>query len=130
VAPALSVVQRPRDPGDAVTGQPLSEYPLHDRRGISIRFEPMRSASPGGMRPVRMRARVHQAVAVGRTASLVTALLADLRGHRGAHPNPRAGDLPLRLDTQPDHQLLMPLSLKIDPAADLGHPQFDAVMRE
>jgi len=93
------VVQRPADPSNAVPGQPLSEDPLHDRRGIRVRLEPTSPPTSRGMCPVRVWARVHQPVPIWRTPPLIPALLADLRGHRCTHPDPSPGDLPLRLDT-------------------------------
>jgi hypothetical protein len=40
-------------------------------------------------------------------------------GHRGAHPDARTGDLPLRLRTQRDHRLVVVFGLEADTAARL-----------
>ena len=55
-------------------------------------------------------------------------MLAGLGGHRGADPDPGAGDLPLGLVSQRQHRLLVILIGEVDPAAHLRHPQPDAVM--
>ena len=106
------VVQRPGDPGGAVPGQPLGEYPRHHRRGGRIRLQPVRTphapCSGAGPRPP----------AGTRTAG----------GHpgiglaRGADPDLRPGNLPLGLEPQRHHRLLMILSVKVDPPAHLRRP--------
>jgi hypothetical protein len=75
-----------------------------------------------------MRTSVHQLVPVRGTAAQVAALLTHLGRHRCTHPDPGPRDLPLRLDTQLDHQLIVALGLEIDPSTDLRHPQLHAVM--
>jgi hypothetical protein len=57
-------------------------------------------------------------------------LVTSLGGHRAADPDLRAGDLPLGLHPQRQHQLLITLGGEIDPPAGLGHPQLHAVMLE
>jgi hypothetical protein len=58
------------------------------------------------------------------------ALLAGLGGHRGADPDPGAGDLPLGLQAQRHHRLLVIFGAEVDPAdhnrvpAPLGVGQF------
>jgi SWIM zinc finger len=91
------VVQRPGDPGCAVPGQSLGEHPLHDRRGVRVRRQPVRPAATRRVRLVRVRAGVDQPVPVRRSAAQITALLAGLGRHRGPDPDPDPGDLPLGL---------------------------------
>jgi hypothetical protein len=124
------VVQGAGDPRGAVAGQPLGEHPPHYRRGGRVGFQPVCPASPRRVRLVRMRPRIREPVPVRRPAAQVAALLPGLRGHRGPDPDPGAGDLPLGGQAEREHGLLVVLSVPVDPAADLGHPQADAVMLE
>jgi hypothetical protein len=124
------IVQGTGDPGGAVPGQPLREHPLNDRRGGRVRLEAARPAAPRGMGLVRVRPGVRQPVPVRRTAAQVPALLPGLRGHRGAHPDPGPGDLPLGRQPQREHGLLMILGMPVHPAADFRHPQLDPVVLE
>jgi hypothetical protein len=77
-----------------------------------------------------MRAGVGEPVPIGWPAAEVAALLAGLRGHRGADPDPGAGDLALGLQAQRHHCLLVVLGAEVDPAADLRRPQLDPVVLE
>ena len=83
---------------------------------------------PGGVRLVRVRPGVPQAVPVGRPAAEVAALLPGLGGHRGPHPDARPGHLPLRRQPQPGHRPLVMLRGEVDLPARLRHPQLDAVV--
>jgi len=124
------IVQGTGDPGGAVPGQPLREHPRNDWRGGRVRLEAVRPAAPRGMGLVRVRPRVRQPVPVRRTAAQVPALLPGLRGHRGTHPDPGPGDLPLGRQPQREHGLLMILCMPVHPAADFRHPQLDPVVLE
>ena len=82
------------------------------------------------MRPIPVRTRIHQPIPIGRATAQIPALNAHLGGHRRPDPDPGSGDLAFELDTQRDHQLLMTLSLEIDPTAHLRHPQLHPVVLE
>ena len=122
------IVQRPGDPRGGVPGQPLAEHPRHDRRRHRIRLEPVRSPSPRRVRLVRVRPGIREPVPVRRAPAQVPALLQRLRGHRGPHPDPGPGDLPLRRQPERHHGLLMVLRVPVHPPAHFGHPQRDTVM--
>jgi hypothetical protein len=87
--------------------QPLGEHPGHDRRGRRVRLEPVRAAAPGGVRLIGVRAGVAQPVPVRRAAAQVPVLFPGLGSHRGPDPDPGPGDLPLGLQPQREHQLLV-----------------------
>ena len=106
----------------------LGEDPPHHVRGLRVGLQLVRAPSPGGVRLVRVRPRVAQAVPVRRAAAQVPALLPGLGGHRGPHPDARPGHLPLRRQPQPGHRLLVVLGGEVDPPARLRHPQLDAVV--
>ena len=76
---------------------------------------------------VRVRPGVGQPVPVRRPAAQVTPLLAGLGRHRGPDPDPGPGDLPLGLQPQRQHGLLVILGVAVDPPADLRGPQLDAI---
>jgi hypothetical protein len=105
-----------------VPGQPLGEHPRHDRRRLGIGFQLVRPPSPRGVGLVRVRPRISQPVPVRRPAAQVAALLQGLGSHRGADPDPGAGDLPLGRQAQRQHRLLVVLGVPVDPPADLRHP--------
>ena len=90
----------------------------------------MRPAAPRRVGLVRVRARIGEPVPVRRAPAQVAALLQRLRRHRGPHPDPRPGDLPLRRQPQRYHRLLVILGVPVDPPADLRHPQLDPVVLE
>jgi hypothetical protein len=113
-----------------VPGQPLREHPSHDVRCFGVRLKPVRPPPPRRVHLVRVRPRVTEPVSVWRAAAEIPALLPGLRGHRGAHPDPGTGDLPLGRQAQGEHGLLVVLGVPVDPAADLRHPQADAVVLE
>jgi hypothetical protein len=113
-----------------VPGQPLREHPRHHRSGHRIRLQPVRPAAPRRVRLVRVRARIGKPVPVRRAPAQVAALLQRLRRHRGPHPDPGPGDLPLRRQPQRYHRLLVILGVPVDPLADLRHPQLDPVVLE
>ena len=106
------------------------EDPRHLRRRLGIGLQPARPPAPRRMGPVRMRAGVGEPVPVGRPAAEVAALFSGLRGHRGADPDPGAGDLPLGLQPERHHRLLVILGTELDPATDLRSPQLDPVVLE
>jgi len=121
------IVQGPGDPRGAVPGQPPGEHPLNNRRRSRVGLELVRPPAPCRVCLVRVRPGVGKPVPVRRAAAEIPALLAGLGGHRGPDPDPGAGDLPLGLEPQRQHQLLMILTAT-DRAACLRHPQRDAVM--
>jgi hypothetical protein len=90
----------------------------------------VRPAAPRRVRLVRVRARIGKPVPVRRAPAQVAALLQRLRRHRGPHPDPGPGDLPLRRQPQRYHRLLVILGVPVDPLADLRHPQLDPVVLE
>ena len=124
------VVQRPGDPRGAVPGQPLREHPPDHRRCHRVRFQPVRPPAPCRVRLVRMRPRITEPVSVRRTAAQVPALLPGLGSHRGPHPDPGTGDLPLGRQAEREHGLLVVLGVPVDPPADFRHPERDAVVLE
>jgi hypothetical protein len=63
------IVQGAGDPGYAVPGQPLGEYPLDDRCRGRVRSEAVRPPAPCGVGFVRMRSRIGEPVPVWRTAA-------------------------------------------------------------
>jgi len=79
---------------------------------------------------VRVGSGVGEPVPIRWPAAEVAALIAGLGGHRGAHPDPGAGDLPLGLHAQCEHHLLIALGVEIHPPTGLGHPQLHAVVLE
>ena len=80
------LVQLPRDPGDAAPREPLGEHPPHVRRRVRVRGQPTTAPSPRGVRPVRVRTRVHQPIPVRRATAEKPALLDRLRRHRRHRP--------------------------------------------
>ena len=127
---APGVVQGAGDPGGAVPGQPLREDPRDDRRRVGIGLQLVRAPSPRGVRLVGVRPRIAESVPVRRAPAQVPALLQRLGRHRGPHPDPGPGDLPLGRQAQREHRLLVVVGVPVDPPADLRHPQQDAVMLE
>jgi hypothetical protein len=111
-------------------GQALGEDPPHHMRGRRVGLQPVGAPAPRGVRFVRVRPRVREPVPVRRPAAKVPALLPGLGGHRGADPDAGPGNLPLGRQPQHRHRLLIMLTLVVDPAARLRHPQLDAVMLE
>ena len=122
------IVQGAGDPRGAVPGQPLREDPRDDRRRGRVGFEAVRAPTPGGVRLVRVRPRVAEPVPIRRAPAEIAALLPGLGGHRGPHPDPGPGDLPLGRQAQGEHRLLVVLGVPVHPPADLRHPQRDAVV--
>ena len=124
------IVERPGDPRHAVPRQPLREHPPDDRCRFGVGFQPVRPAAPRGVGFVRVRPGVGEPVPVRRPAAEVAALLAGLGGHRGADPDPGPRDLSFGLVPEGQHRLLVILGLVVDPAAEFGGPQLDAVVLE
>ena len=60
----------------------------------------------------------------------VTPLLPGLGGHSGADSDPGAGDLPLGLESQYQHGLLVILDVVVDTPTDFRRPELDAVVLE
>ena len=79
--------------------------------------------------PEKVRPRITEPVPVRRAPAQVPSLFPGLGGHRGADPDPGPGDLPLGLQSESEHQLLMVLAPADGPAC-LWHPQLNAVVLE
>ncbi|WP_067044581.1 hypothetical protein [Streptomyces sp. FXJ1.172] len=77
-----------------------------------------------------MRTGIDEAVTVRRATAEISTLVACLHGHRGPHPDPGAGDLPLGQDAEHDHQLFLPADPRVDGSTQFRHPHLDAVVVE
>ncbi|MDI5964037.1 hypothetical protein POF43_015155 [Streptomyces sp. SL54] len=140
VGVALAVVGR--GAGDAVVGEALGdgevadtrvvllEDPLHNRGSDRVWLQPMQPLAVRRLRRVRVRAGVDQHVAVRRATSEEAALDLRLRGHRGADPDLDAVPLALADPAEDRHDEVVRLGLRVDRAADLRHPQRNAVVDE
>src|SRR5205085_12345580 len=73
---------------------------------------------------------VDQRVSVGWAAAEVAALDLGLGGHRGADPDADAVALALGHAAEYAHDQVVGLVVGVDRAADLGYPQWDAVVGE
>ena len=91
------------------------------------RSQPLADRGLGG---VRVRAGVDELVAVRRPAAEEAALDRRLGGHRRADPGLDAHSLALAHPAVQRHHQVVCLGAWVDGAADLGHPQLDAVVRE
>ena len=80
-----------------VPGQPLREDPPYVWGGGRVGFEPPQPAPPAGVGGVGVGAGVGQSVPVGRAATQIASLLADLGLHRSHGSEPAALDLPFGL---------------------------------
>ncbi|MEU4555387.1 hypothetical protein [Micromonospora violae] len=126
----MPIVEVAGDSGDAEAGEALGEHPLHMRCSGWARFQPVGHASPFGVCPVRVRARVGQPVAVGRSATEMTALLDHLGAHRRLGPKPGALDLSFGVHTEQGQQRQVELVAGVDRAVEFGQPQLHAVQVE
>ena len=100
------------------------------RRRLGIGLELVEPLPVAGLLRVRVRAGVGEPVAVGRSSAEEPAL----RRRLGAHGRADAGldphPLALRHAAEEHHHQVVRLGAGVDGAADLGHPQLDAVVRE
>jgi hypothetical protein len=103
-----------------------AEDPPHDGPVLRVDVQPADPHPPSRQGTVGVRSGVDQAVAVGWPAAEVAGLVPGLDGHRRAHPDPGAGDLPLGQDAQQDHQFLMPGDLRVHQPAEFRDPQLHA----
>jgi hypothetical protein len=90
----------------------------------------VRATAPRGVRLVRVRPGISEPVPVRRAPAQITALLQGLRRHRGPHPDPGPGDLPLGRQPEREHGLLVILGVPVHLPAHFRHPQRDAVVLE
>ena len=108
----------------------LGEDPLHDRRRGRVGLEAVQRWPIGGLGRVGVRAGVDELVAVGRSAAEEAAFDRGLGGHRGADPDLDPVALALAHAAVERHDQVVGFGARVDRAADLGHPQLDAVVGE
>ena len=90
----VGVVQGPSDSDDAAAPTAFGEDPRHVPGGAGIGVQALQTSPPPGMRPIRMRTSVHQAVTVGRSPAQVSTLVTRLCTHGGRGPEPGPHHLP------------------------------------
>src|ERR1035438_5292158 len=83
------------------------------QRQSGLPVPPVGPPAPARRGPCWGAARRQRAGTRRRPATQVPALLPGLRGHRGADPDPRPRDLPLGLQPQRQHHLLVALGTKV-----------------
>ena len=127
---------------DAVAGEPLgdgeepvpgeehAEDPLDHPGGRVVDVQDVQSLAVGGLGRVGVRPGVDQLVAVGRPAAEVAAFEVRLGGHRGADADLDPVPLALADAAEHGHDQVVGLVVRVDRAADLGHPQRHAVVGE
>ena len=114
----------------AAAAEELVEDPLHDRRRDRVGLESMQALTDRGLRWVRMRTGVGEHVAVRRSSAEEAALDRGLCGHRGADAGLDPVAFALAHAAVEAHHEVVRVRAGIDRAADLGHPQLDAVVDE
>lgn len=117
------VIELAGDPRLATTREPLGEHPPHLRCRRGVGREPMRPPSPARMRPVRVRTRIHQPIAIRWSATEVAALRPHLGTHRGQRPMPGTQYLPPRHRPQQQHQRSMRRIRGVDRSTGFGQPE-------
>jgi hypothetical protein len=90
----------------------------------------MQPLAVGCLGRVRVRARVHESVAVRGSAAEETAFDLGLGGHGGADPDLDPVPFALAHAAEHGHDQVVGFVVRVDGSADLGHPQRDAVMLE
>ena len=70
-----TLVQLPRDARHTAPGQTLGEHPPHMPRRHRVRIQPLPPTPPHGVRPIRMRSRIHQPIPIRRPTTQKPALL-------------------------------------------------------
>lgn len=90
----------------------------------------MQPFAVGGLGGVGVRSGVDEQVPVGWAAAEVAALDLGLGGHRGADPDADAVAFALGHAAEHTHDQVVGLVIGVDRAADLRHPQGDAVVGE
>jgi hypothetical protein len=88
------------DAGDAVSSEPLLEYPGDVWRGAWVGSQALQPSAPAGVGGVGVGAGVDELVAVGWSSAEVAALLGGLVVHRRQHPVAGAEHFALRLGSE------------------------------
>nr|WP_285584447.1 hypothetical protein [Herbidospora sp. NBRC 101105] len=127
---------------DAIPGQTLSngeqpiprqvvgEDPGDDDRGDRVELQPVKSPAIGRLGRIRVRSRVNEDVAVGRTAAQEPALHLCLGAHGTADADLHPVTLPFAHPAEDAHDEVVRLVRRVDGAAHLGHPQGHAEVLE
>ncbi len=108
----------------------LGEDPPHDGRGHRVGLEPVQPAAVVALAGVGVRAGVGEAIAEWWSSALEASLDRDLGFHRGAHAGLDAVAFAFAHAAVERHDDFMRVAAGIDRAADLGHPELDAVVHE
>jgi hypothetical protein len=124
------LAQPASDGGHAAPGDVLLEDAPHDRRGDRVRLEPVEVLAAGGLARVGVRAGVGEPVAVGRPSAEKPAFQFGLCLHRRPDADLDAVPLALAHAATERHDEIVGVRAGVDGAADLGHPQADAVVHE
>ena len=114
----------------AAAADELGEDPLHHRRCNWVRLETAQSLTDRSFRRVRMGSRVREHIAVRGSAAEEAALDRGLCGHRGANACLDPVAFALAHASVEAHDEIVRVGAGVDRAADLGHPQLDAVVHE
>ena len=113
-----------------MAAEELGEDPLHDRCGDRVGLEPVEPLAVAAFAGFGCGPASASTVAVRRSAAEEAALDRGLRGHRGADAGLDPVAFALAHAAVERHHEVVGLGAGIDRAADLGHPQLDAVVHE
>ncbi len=103
---------------------------LYNRCGDWVGHQPAQPLTDGGLGRVGVRADVGEHVAVRRTATEESTLDRRLGGHGGSDPRPDPHSLALAHPAVEAHYEIVGLGARVYGAADLRHPELDAVVHE
>ncbi|WP_307871829.1 hypothetical protein [Micromonospora sp. U21] len=118
------------DGEEADAGEELGEDSPDDGRGLLVGCEALEVFAVGGLGGVGVGSEVAECVAVGRASAEVAVLEEGLGGHGGADAEFDAVAFALAHAAEDGHDQFVCLVVGVDGAADLGHPELDAVVGE
>ncbi|WP_234025016.1 MULTISPECIES: hypothetical protein [unclassified Streptomyces] len=133
------VGRRARDPvsgkpfGDGVEAAPVEIFPedaLDDRGGDEIHVKPVEPLAVGRFGRIGVRPGVRDSVAVGRSAAEEAAFELSLGRYGCPDADLDAIAFALAHAAEDGHHHVVSFTVGVDPPADLGNPQLDAVVHE